>query len=183
MDTEQLGTREATMRTVWLLAAATVMLLLLVLVASSAEAKPPTTTEPTVIPWCDSVMTDTYRGQTTIECLWIPTGSTVATVEVTTSTPISSLTIFVRDSSPGDICVLDEWGKSGDTTFVSSFPLAWYNPDTGLTEHYVDYSEHWCGRFDPIAGQRADLNGDALHVQVSFAAKRGTTVSLELFDD
>ena len=132
------------------------------------DTEPPvTTTEPPSIPSCATVTNLTGAGAG-MTCLWTPdrgsgeTPSTGLVTVETTSGELSGLVIWVRDSAPGDICVLEQLHKPGTGTFVASFPLA-----TG-SESYWDEPVHWCSRFDPIFGERDDLNGEPLHLGVSF---------------
>jgi hypothetical protein len=171
----------------------------LLLVASVASAVPPgfcddkpdhhqctttTTTEPPVtttetpgIPPCATV-TNLQGAGAGMTCLWTPDrglgeipSTGLVTVE-TTSGELSSLVIWVRDDEPGDICVLEQLRKPGTGTFVASFPLA-----TG-SESYWGEPTHWCSRFDPAPGIRDDLNGEPLHVEVSFDTRANRVASV-----
>jgi hypothetical protein len=114
-------------------------------------------------------------GQQGFECHWTPEVSSdeMGTVTVeTVSGEITRLVIFVRDSSPGDICVLEQ--DTLGPLVESSFPLIYEG------ENYWESPIHWCERFDPVAGQREDLNGEPLHLRVNFRGKRGTEVLISL---
>ena len=171
----------------------------LLLVASVASAVPPgfcddkpdhqqctttTTTEPPVtttetpgIPPCATV-TNLEGAGAGMTCLWTPDPGSgeapstgLVTVE-TTSGELSNLVIWVRDDEPGDICVLDQLRKPGTGTFVASFPLM------TASESYWDEPVHWCSRFDPSPGTRDDLNGEPLHVEVSFDTRANRVASV-----
>jgi len=142
-------------------------------------------------------------GQVTFECLWTPENLGVdhATVTVTdVSGAVKGLpTAFVRDDSPGDICLLEsEWlDENGQTPtslpYSATFDLAygtglppgyelWENT-TYWTFTYPDepVGTHWCAPQDPILDSlRYDYNGGALHFQVNFSARSGGTVVVEL---
>lgn len=137
-----------------------------------------TTTEPAVAQPCETVTTLRGTGNLGFDCDWTPEESSAATGTVTvtvTSGEVSRVVVFVRDSAPGDICVLKEWDKATGTAFEASFPLV---DERGT---YWDNGTNWCEPFDPIVGQRSDLNGDPLHVRVGVRAKKGTVVEVSLF--
>jgi hypothetical protein len=138
-----------------------------------------TTTEPPIAQPCETVTSLTVtNGQHGFECEWTPEFSSNETGTVTVETvsgEITRLVIFVRDSSPGDICVLNQLDKPIASVVEATFPLV---DDEGVS--YWDSPTHWCERFDPVAGQRTDLNGDPLHLRINFRAKRGTDASTEV---
>lgn len=165
----------------------------------------PTTTEaPTELAACPDEMTIVGSGQTMFECLWKPgnDGSPTATVtisEITGAIP-GPPTLFVRDDSPGDICVLlqgDEWNPPNEHGYEASFDLfydtvpegyeAWlghsywdfiYDP---LADPPMEPGTHWCAPQDPILDSlRYDTNGGALHFQISFNAKKGGSLQFTL---
>ena len=174
------------------------LLLLAVLVSTAAAApdcspnspkcdtEPPvTTTEPPSIPSCATV-TNLEGAGAGMTCLWTPdrgSGETPTSGRVTvetTSGELSRLVIWVRDSAPGDICVLEQLHKPGTGTFVASFRLVTGDPDELVS--YWDEPVHWCSHFDPIFGERDDPNGEPLHLGVSFdtRANRVATVVVTL---
>ncbi len=133
--------------------------------------------EPAVAQPCETVTTLRGTGNLGFDCDWTPKedGVTTGTVTVTvTSGEVSRVVVFVRDSAPGDICVLKQWDKATGTVFEASFPLV---DERGT---YWDNGTNWCEPFDPIVGQRSDLNGEPLHVRVNVRAKKGTDVEVSL---
>jgi hypothetical protein len=166
----------------------TVMSFALVMAAVPAGAAKPdckphqpncsTTTEPPLVQSCATLTTLSGTGSLGFECDWTPrnNGATTGTVTVTViSGEVSRVVLFVRDSSPGDICVLEQWWKATGTVFEASFPLA-----DGPETYWNQGGTNWCEPFDPVAGQRTDLNGDPLHVRVNVRAKKGTVVEVTL---
>lgn len=124
------------------------------------------------------------------ECLWTPAESAtdVGTVTVeATEGSISGVVVFVRDDSPGDICVLEQdWDGQTGPSYTASFDLA-YGP---LNEPFSDYSGQtywtwdsgqWCYPQDGDFNMREDSNGKPLHLRADFRAKKGTTVEITLF--
>ncbi len=103
---------------------------------------PPTTTTTTTEPsTLDACPTGTFPievprpGPVNYECLWTPEDPMAepgvgveGIVKVASLDGISSLVVFVRDDSPGDICLLTQ-GAEGqlepDGSFVGSFDLAY----------------------------------------------------------
>ncbi len=150
--------------------------------------KPTTTTQPPEpLAACADHVTFEGERRGGFQCLWTPEAgdAETATIAVTYTNPLRHLVVFVRDADPGDICVLEqEWDDQPGPTLAASFPLAdergsywgYTNPDDG--QWYV--GEHWCEPYDPVVGQRADPNGEPLHVSVSFRAPRGTDVTVTL---
>jgi hypothetical protein len=136
-----------------------------------------TTPEPPLLQPCETVTTLGLTGSLFFECDWTldndgsPTGTVTVTVE---GGDIDRVVAMVRDSDPGDICVLEQWDKATGSEFIASFPLEY----GGAT--YWQVGEHWCEPFDPVAGQREDLNGDPLHVMLSLRGKKGTEVTVTL---
>jgi len=138
-----------------------------------------TTTEPVVAQPCKTVTTLRGTGDLWFDCKWTPknTGDAEGTVTVTVANgEVSRVVVFVLDSAPGDICILEQWqrGATG-TVFEASFPL-----EDGRGT-YWDGGTNWCEPFDPVAGQRTDLNGEPLHVRVGVRAKKGTVVEVSLY--
>ena len=164
-----------------------------------ADDPPPATTPPCT----DEILTGiTGNGRVGVECLWTPTtsGLTEGTVTVTPSRAISSLVVFVRDSAPGDICLLTQPGSAVDP-FSASFPLAYgaleVPPDWDPTGDYPAFDDwvdsnywewsydgvdgaHWCYPQDGVQGMREDLNGEPLVLNVGWIAKKNTTVNVTL---
>jgi len=172
-----------------------------------------TTTLPSTLEPCP---TDTFAipipkpGPVNYECLWTPEDPMAAPgvgVEgiVKVAPPegidqlvgISSLVVFVRDDSPGDICLLTQGAENQtglDGSFVGSFDLSygdppafhedWVNPYPLIFDKYVDKTywnfshfddpgengTHWCYPQDGIESMRQDLNGPPLHLWVRFRA-------------
>lgn len=145
-----------------------------------------TTTQPPGVESCPipespggpSVISIGGSGSLTFECDWAPgydKSIQSATVNVTTvSGEVSRLVIYVRDSNPGDICVLEEWDRPSSDRFEASFPLVLGE------ETYWEYATNWCSRFDPVAGTRDDLNGEPLHLSVNLRGKKNTLVEISL---
>ncbi len=125
---------------------------------------------------CETVTTLSGRGSLGFGCDWTPLESgATGTVTVTEiSGDVSRVVVFVRDSAPGDICVLEQWDKATGTVFSAQFDLVVGD------QNYWEGATHWCEQFDPIAGPREDLNGKPLHVQVGVRGKRGTVVAVSL---
>jgi hypothetical protein len=152
-------------------------------------------------------MTIDGKATTSFECLWKPVnnGSRVGTVTISNITGAipGPPTLFVRDDSPGDICVLlqgGEWDPPTENGYEASFDLfydtvpdgyeAWlghsywdfvYDP---LADPKMEPGTHWCGPQDPILDSlRYDNNGGALHLQISFNAKKGGSLDITLFPE
>jgi hypothetical protein len=148
----------------------------------SCSTTPPdttTTTVPDAVQPCDTVTTLSGSGHLGLECDWTLAQSIATTGTVTVTViegEIFRVVAWVRDSSPGDICVLEQWDREAGTVFTASFPLI-YGDGTTFWEHG---GTHWCEPFDPVAGQRTDLNGEPLHVSVGFRASRDTVVEVSL---
>jgi hypothetical protein len=125
-----------------------------------------------------SIITIEGAGSETFECDWSPAydaSRQSGTVNVTVDAgEVSRLVVFVRDSNPGDICVLKEWDRPSSNSFEVSFPLVLGD------ETYWQHATNWCSRFDPVAGTRDDLNGDPLHLSVNVRGKKGTSVEVTL---
>ena len=73
-------------------------------------------TDPPAVGACESVnVIDAVKGTNAFNCEWTPeevVGSTVGTVTVTVDNgEIGGLVIFVLDSMPGNICVLEQINK------------------------------------------------------------------------
>lgn len=84
---------------------------------------------------------------------------------------LGSLVVFVRDDSPGDICLLEQLTQPEGTEFFE-FALV-----DGSSQYWDDPTS-WCKHFEP--SDRVDLNGPPLHLSVGFRSKRGTTVTITL---
>jgi hypothetical protein len=174
--------------------------------------QPPSTTTTTEAPEelapCPDEMTIVGSGQTMFECLWEPINNGTETATVTISNIEGAIAgppvLFVRDDSPGDICVLkqgDEWGDptEGPTgpQYVAEFDLLYRQVPEGyeawLGHSYWDFvydpeadppmepGTHWCAPQDPILDSlRYDTNGGTLHFQISFNAKKGGSLHFTL---
>jgi hypothetical protein len=143
--------------------------------------------------------------QTSFECLWTPdqaVGTTTATVTVTEiGGAVKGLpTVFVRDDSPGEICLLEsDWGGAQEPPYTASFDLAYgtdlpggYEAWEGTTYWDLVYDQeglptvpvvgaYWCAPQDPILDSlRADTNGTPLHFMASFNARSGGHIVVEL---
>ncbi|MFV1962183.1 MAG: hypothetical protein ACC658_10150 [Acidimicrobiia bacterium] len=135
------------------------------------------TTEPPTVQRCETVTTLRGTGNLEFGCDWTPVDISSTTGIVTVKViegKVSSVAVFVRDSAPGDICVLEQWDKPDLDVLEASFPLVHEG------QSYWDGGTHWCEPFDPIVGERDDLNGEPLHVFVSVRAKKGTVVEVTL---
>jgi hypothetical protein len=147
-----------------------------------------TTTEPPTLQPCDEAILGVpqpVRGFVGFDCDWTPENDGAETGVVNVATlkgEVTRLVIFVRDSSPGDICVLEQLDKPIGSPVVSSFPMVFDSDPSvaGFEENYWDSKTNWCERFDPIAGQREDLNGEPLHLTVNVRGKPGTEVLISL---
>jgi len=138
-------------------------------------------------------------GQASFECLWTPdesVGTTTATVTITeVGGAVKGLpTVFVRDDSPGDICLLEsEWGGAEEVPYSASFDLAYgndlpegYEAWAGTTYWDFTYGDdptgtHWCAPQDPVLDSlRVDSNGTPLHFMANFNARGGGYIVVEL---
>ena len=128
-------------------------------------------------------------GLNKLECLWTPAESATDAGTVTvegTEESISGVIVFVRDDSPGDICVLEQdWEGHTGPAYSASFNLAYGE----MTDPFSGYSDqtywtwdagHWCYPQDGDFDMRDDSNGKPLHLRVDFRAKKGTTVAITL---
>lgn len=147
-------------------------------VCQTSSSTSTSTTAPPVVPSCAEIppIEVTKGGYFGIECEWTPAydeaatwGSVTATV---TKGSVSWLVMLVRDSNPGDICLLEEWDKPSAAELEASFPLV-LGSDT-----YWDVGEKWCSGV--ASGFRDDLNGDPLNLVVNLRGKRGTVVEVSL---
>jgi hypothetical protein len=164
-----------------LLVLAIAMALALAFATTATAKKPPKPPpEPPTVEACETdpagmITLTPGSGFTSFECLWTPQndGSTTGTVTVeATEGSISGLVVFVRDASPGNICVLQqEWDGP---PFTASFPLA-----DGDTDYWDFGGTHWCWHVEGF-GMRDDPNGAPLHMLVNFRAKKNTTVEITL---
>ena len=137
------------------------------------------TTEPAVDQACETITTLPAAGQSSFGCDWTPTdtGTSTGTIEVRTiSGEVSRVAVFVRDSDPGDICLLEQWEKPTSDVVEASFPLIYDNGET----YWTHGGTHWCAPFDDVIGERADLNGNPLHLEVSVRGKKNTIVEVTL---
>ena len=182
---------------------------------------PPTTTTTTTLPdqveACSDIMAPTDEGMSTtitgkgnasFECLWTPErGESVDPPSVATVT-ISDLDggvkgppyVFVRDDSPGDICLLEqEWAGQTGPTYVGTFDLV-YGSVESLPDGYEAWANssywdfvyedspaapvvgaHWCAPQDPVLDSlRYDTNGTPLHLQIGFNARGGGSLTVTL---
>jgi hypothetical protein len=183
--------------------------------ATTTTTEPTTTTTEPALPACPTgTWTISGKAQTGFECLWIPTndGSSIARVAITNiqgAIP-GPPTVFVRDDSPGDICLLTQnktdWDEPNNgPDYVASFDLFYDEvpvPSPGdpdvldysdwLVQSYWDFvwqegmevGTHWCAPQDPVLWSiREDNNGGALIVTVSFNAKKGGSLDITLFPE
>ena len=165
----------------------------------------PTTTQPPQLEACQTNMTITGSGKTSFACLWTPVqvgdGAKVATVTVSgieggLKAPPG---VFVRDDSPGDICLLEQgWIGQTGPVYVAEFDLfyetvppgyeAWEGRsywDLWYESEYVPgppiVGAYWCGPQDPVLETiRFDTNGTPLHFQVNFNARGGGQFDITL---
>jgi len=176
--------------------------------------QPPSTTTTTTeappgLAACPDEMTIVGSGRTMFECLWKPINDRSLTATVTISDITGAIkgppTLFIRDDSPGDICVLlqsDEWDPPTEYGYEASFDLFYdevpvptpEDPDVldysaWLGHSYWDFvledgmepGTHWCAPQDPVLwGLREDNNGGALHFQISFNARGGGSLTFAL---
>lgn len=134
---------------------------------------------------CDQAITLAGGGTVEFECLWSPAdpgsdGNWAGRVGITARdqlgslVELGSLVVFVRDSSPGDVCLLEQLSQPAGSLFEFDVPLVY-----GTDEYWAGNQESWCGRFDD-GGGRDDLNGEPLHLSVNFRSKRNTSVDISL---
>ena len=137
----------------------------------------PTTPEPPVLQPCASVTT-LVDGVTNLFCDWTPMpGSEIGTVTVTVdSGEIGGLAIWVLDSLPGNICVLEQINKPTNEESAS------FNLAEGETTYWNTGGSDWCAQYD-VYGPKNDLNGEPLYVRVQFRAKKNTVVEISLTPD
>jgi hypothetical protein len=197
------------MKRLWIMLLAVAMAVVIALPAGASKPlKPGKPTAETPVCQTTKDFEIPKSGRVSYECLWTPKDLQSAhpvegKVTVTPDDPISRLVVFVRDSSPGDIC--------GDTplsdptesdSFVTSFDLSYGNltePDEWETDgdyptfdlwegkDYWDFrydngpkGEHWCYPQDSRQGMREDLNGTPLHLWVAFKGQKGSSVNVSL---
>ena len=134
-------------------------------------------TEPPDLQPCASVTTiEGVVGLIDFACDWTPMedSSTIGTVSVeVVSGQIGGLAIFVLDSLPGNICVLEQIDKPTEHE-SASFPLV---DDRGT--YWDTGGTNWCAPYDEF-GPKEDLNGPPLHVRVNYRAKKDTVVEISL---
>jgi hypothetical protein len=157
----------------------------------------PTPEPPAVQPCEPGVTTLSGNGWLEFECDWtpketdIPATGMVTVTKIGPSGEVSHVVIAVRDSAPGDICGWVTFDKPDGDVFEASFPLSdargtyWgYTNPLDTNEPPTEYvGEHWCERYDPIAGPRTDLNGEPLSVVVNARVKKGTVIQISLTPD
>ena len=151
-------------------------------------------------------MTVTGKGNSGFECLWTPSndGSTTATVTISglEGGVVGPPMVFVRDDSPGDICLLvQDWGDQTGPVYVAEFYLQ-YDEEDEVPEGYEEWlghsywdflyddndpqtdpivGAHWCAAQDPIQDSiRLDTNGTPLHFMVGFNARGGGQLNITL---
>jgi hypothetical protein len=169
---------------------------------TSTTASTTTTPQPPGPEACKTVMTISGGGSTAFECLWTPaklvTGADVATVTISDMRGgiKGPPTVFVRDDSPGDICVLEQGWEAG-TEYVAEFDLLYGNDlsegyEAWEGQSYGDFiwedattkpvkGAYWCAPQDPIVDSiRLDTNGAALHLNVYFNARGGDGLAISL---
>lgn len=158
--------------------------------------------EPASVPTCttseDGLLLDEdgsaylpRSGLNRLECLWTPEEKDTESGTVTvrpTSGAISGVVVFVRDASPGDICVLEQdWDAQTGPPYTASFALVYgdlpddVNPDFGPFENQTYWkwdAGHWC--YPQDGAMRDDPNGKPLHLKLSFRATKGTEVEIVL---
>jgi hypothetical protein len=140
-----------------------------------------TTTPPTPEPplqSCENLLPLSGHGYTELECAWTPENDGSPSSGVVTLTVAGDeavyLAVFVRDSSPGNICALEIWNKPTGTVFTATFPLA----DIRGT-YWGTGGEDWCAPYDEF-GPKEDLNGEPLNLRVILRGKKTTTVEIAL---
>jgi hypothetical protein len=171
--------------------------------STSTTTTATTTTQPFQLEACETTKTITGNGRGGYECLWTPEkvgdGAKVATVTLSNIEGIKQGSVFVRDDSPGDICVLEQgWGSKDGSTFVAEFKLfydtvpdgydAWLGASYWDLEYVSEYvpgppviGAYWCSPQDPVLETlRFDNNGAPLHLRVGFNAGNGGSLDIEL---
>jgi len=159
--------------------------------------------EPPTLAACTTEMTIPGKGDTSFECLWTPVEpgegeSTVAKVTVSglergvTGPPV----VFVRDDSPGDICLLEQdWVDQTGPVYVASFDLVYgdslplgYEAWEGQSywgfvwQEGMEPGTHWCAPQDFVLDSlRFDTNGTPLHFMVNFNARGGGQLTINLY--
>jgi hypothetical protein len=132
------------------------------------------TTQPPAVQPCKSGPLPVGIGNY-LQCEWTPQegSSTVGTVTVeVVSGQIGGLAIFVLDSLPGNICVLEQINKpTGHES--ASFPLVAEDEKTYWSTGGIE----WCAQYDEY-GTKEDRNGEPLLVRVKYRAKKGTVVNI-----
>ena len=126
---------------------------------------------------CEKLPTLSGPGYVDFGCDWTPTDREVSegVVALTvTGGEASYLAVFVRDSSPGNICVWKKWDKATGHDFTVTFPLV-----RGDDTYWNTGGEEWCAPYDEF-GPKEDLNGEPLTLRVVVRAKRTTTVQIVL---
>ena len=162
-----------------------------------------TTTQSPQLEACKTQMTIPGKGDTSFECLWTPVEpgegeSTVAKVTVSglergvTGPPV----VFVRDDSPGDICLLEQdWVDQTGPVYVASFDLVYgdslplgYEAWEGQSywgfvwQEGMEPGTHWCAPQDFVLDSlRFDTNGTPLHFMVNFNARGGGQLTINLY--
>ena len=99
--------------------------------STSTTTTTTTTTEaPQELEACPNEMTITGKATTSFTCAWRPINNGSPTAAVTISEITGAIpgppVVFVRDDSPGDICVLmqdDDWAGQTGPEYVAEFDL------------------------------------------------------------
>ena len=167
---------------------------------TTTSATTTTTEAPSGLAACDDQMVLSGGGSIRFECLWAPISNGSPTGAVTISEITGAIPdppfVFVRDDSPGDICVEmqdDDWAGQTGPEYVAEFDLFYDEVPEGY-EAWLGYSywnfiyepgsetgTHWCAPQDPVLGVREDNNGGALHLQISFNARGGGSLMVSLY--
>lgn len=140
------------------------------------DEDPPPTPEPP-LQSCEVLPSLSGPGYSEFECAWTPKddGSSQGVVTLTvTGGQAAYLAVFVRDSSPGNICALETWDKPTGTEFTATFPLV---DERGT--YWSTGGTDWCAPYDEF-GPKEDLNGEPLNLRVILRGKKTTTVEVAL---
>ena len=185
--------------------------------SSTTTTTTTTTPVPDELEVCSDIMVISGKGNTGFECLWTPDRGSSSEPPAVATVTVSQLeggvngppTIFVRDDSPGDICLLTsmegfEWqvgeGPEGPT-YTAEFDLVYdADPDetwpagydAWLGHSYWDFEyadaptdavvgAYWCAPQDPVLDSlRLDANGTPLHFFAGFNARGGGSMTITL---
>lgn len=143
---------------------------------SCSDTPTPTTPEPP-LQSCEVLPSLSGPGYSEFECAWTPEDDESLQGEVTltvTGGQAAYLAVFVRDSSPGNICALETWDKPTGTEFTATFPLV---DERGT--YWSTGGTDWCAPYDEF-GPKEDLNGEPLNLRVILRGKKTTTVEVAL---